>query len=412
MATAERSLGDWTMERLERLAAFSDEPGRLTRLYLSPSYVAAMEQVRAWMTDAGMRVRVDAVGNVVGRYGSARGAALVLGSHIDTVRNAGWYDGNLGVVAAITAIAELHRRGETFPFPVDVVAFGDEEGVRFPTTMTGSRAFVGAIAPDVLDRRDAEGVSIRTALAGADLDPDGLATCAQAPGSIAGYVELHIEQGPVLDREARPLGVVTGIAGATRARIEVTGMAGHAGTVPMAMRHDALACAAEMVLAVERIAGETAELVATVGVIDIRPKAANVIPGFAGFSLDIRSRHDPVRDEGLRRIRAAFRDICERRQAGFTFDIAHRANAVQCDPAMVAICAQALADTGIAPRELVSGAGHDAMIVAGLAPVGMIFVRNRDGISHNPLESVLPGDVDLAVQALIALVRGWSARAA
>ena len=396
------------MDRLQRLAGFSDERDRLTRLYLAPSYVAAMDRVREWMEEAGMRAHVDAVGNVIGRYGDATGPALVLGSHYDTVRNAGWYDGNLGVIAAITAIETFHQRGETFPFPIDVIAFGDEEGVRFPSTMTGSRALIGQVAQEEFDKRDSDGMSIRDALKAAGLDPAALASCARPPADIAGYLEVHIEQGPVLDREARPLGIVTGIAGSTRARIEVTGIAGHAGTVPMEMRHDALACAAEMILAIERVARETVDLVATVGVIDVRPKAGNVIPGFAGFSLDIRSIDDAIREKALGEIRTAFRDISERRHMGFHIDIAHSARVVHCDPGLMELCANALTHLGVEPRRLVSGAGHDAMIVARVAPVGMIFVRCRGGISHNPLESITPEDADLAVRALMEAIRGFT----
>jgi allantoate deiminase len=407
MTAPQATLGLAAMERLQALAGFSDEPDRLTRLYLSPSYVAASDRLRGWMEEAGMRTRVDAVGNVIGRYGDATGPALVLGSHFDTVRNAGWYDGNLGVIAAIAAVGFFHTKGDTFPFPIDVIAFGDEEGVRFPTTMTGSRALAGLVAPDDLDKRDGDGVSVREALASAGLDPDALATCVRAASDIAAYLEVHIEQGPVLERENRPLGIVTGIAGATRARVEVTGIAGHAGTVPMAMRHDALACAAEMILAVETVAHEKPKLVATVGVVDVRPKAANVIPGFAGFSLDVRSEKDVVREEGLAAIRAAFRAICERRHMGFHIDIAHSANAVQCDARLMDLCDEAVRRVGVAPRRLVSGAGHDAMIMARLAPVGMIFVRCRGGISHNPLESISPEDADFAVRALIEAVRAF-----
>ncbi len=246
--------GPELMARLDQLATFSDDPDRLTRLYLSPAHRQAMDPVMAWMQAAGMTTRIDAVGNVVGRYEADRaGAATVLiGSHIDTVIDAGKYDGNLGVLAGIAAVEALHREGLRLPVAIEVIAFGDEEGVRFPTALTGSRAVAGTLDPNLLDARDRDGVAVREALAAAGCDARAYASCARAPGDVLGYLEVHIEQGPVLEAEGLPLGVVTAINGATRARVQVKGEAGHAGTVPMALRRDALAAAAEMVLAVER----------------------------------------------------------------------------------------------------------------------------------------------------------------
>jgi allantoate deiminase len=302
------SFGPALMERLERLAQFSDDPGCLTRLYLSPSHALAAQQVGRWMEEAGMRWRIDAVGNVVGRYdGTGNRPALLLGSHIDTVRNAGRYDGTLGVLAAIAAVGDLAARGERLPFPVEVIAFGDEEGVRFPTTLIGSRAIAGQVRPSDVEARDQDGVSVREALAAFGGDADRIASCTRAPGEVAGYLELHIEQGPVLETEKRPLGIVTAISGATRLQVEVMGGAGHAGTVPMRLRRDALAAAAEMVLAVEREARGRTDLVATVGVIDVKSKAVNVIPCHSAFTLDVRSHDDAVRRDGGDRIRAAVR---------------------------------------------------------------------------------------------------------
>ena len=334
------AFGPALMERLERLAQFSDDPGSVTRLYLSPSHALAAQQVGRWMAEAGMRWRVDAVGNVVGRYAAAgdNRPALLLGSHIDTVRNAGRYDGTLGVLAAIAAVGDLGARGEQPRYPIEVIAFGDEEGVRFPTTLIGSRAIAGTVTASDLDARDGDGVSVREALAVVGGDADRVASCARAPGEVAGYLELHIEQGPVLETEKRPLGVVTAISGATRLRVEVMGVAGHAGTVPMGLRHDALAAAAEMVLAVEREARGRSDLVATVGVIDVRPKAVNVIPGHAGFTVDVRSPDDAVRRDGVERIGERSGPSRAAARGGFSFDVFHEARAVASDPGLMGLC--------------------------------------------------------------------------
>jgi allantoate deiminase len=263
------------MERCDALARHSELPGGLTRVFLSPQWRAAAEQVLAWMREAGMQARIDAIGNASGRYeGAAPGApCLMLGSHLDTVRDAGRYDGMLGVVSAIECVDALNRRGSRLPFAIEVVGFGDEEGVRFGTTLLGSRAVAGSLAPDVLETRDAQGVSIAEALRGAGLSPENLPSVARAKGQVLAYAELHIEQGPVLESEGLALGVVSAINGFSRLRVTLSGMAGHAGTVPMHLRRDALAAAAECVLAVERVAKCDPELVGTVGRIEALPGA-------------------------------------------------------------------------------------------------------------------------------------------
>jgi allantoate deiminase len=257
--------------RLAALATISDDATGLTRLYLSPAHRRAVDLVLAWMRDAGMSAELDATGTVTGHYPGTRDDApvLILGSHIDTVRNAGHYDGNLGVVAAIAVVADLARRGLRMPFAIDVVAFGDEEGVRFQSTLGGSRALAGTFDLAILDERDADGQSRREALVAFGCDPGAIPALARKPGSVLGYVEMHIEQGPVLDSENLPVGIVTAINGATRGSIELTGVSGHAGTVPMALRQDALAGAADIILAVEALAKGRSDLVATVGQINV-----------------------------------------------------------------------------------------------------------------------------------------------
>ncbi|MBK9081744.1 MAG: allantoate amidohydrolase [Rhizobiales bacterium] len=395
------------MARLDELAAFTDEPGRLTRLFLSPSHKRAVAQVIAWMRAAGMTATLDDVGNVRGRYeGATPGApALLLGSHIDTVRDAGRYDGTLGVMLAIAVVAELDRRGERLPFAVDVLAFGDEEGVRFPTTLSGSRAMTGAFDPATLACADGEGVTLEAALRGFGCDPAGIRALAYPPGAALAYVEAHIEQGPVLQARGAALGVVTAINGATRFRVVVEGVAGHAGTVPMAIRSDALAGAAEMILAVEARARGEEDLVATVGQVAVEPGAVNVIPGAARFTIDMRAPDDAQRRAAVADVEAACRAIAERRGLALAMERAHDAPAVACDPRLVAMLAKSVAREGGAPIRLPSGAGHDAMAMARLCPSAMLFVRCRDGISHNPAEAITAEDAGAAFAALLDFVR-------
>jgi hydantoinase/carbamoylase family amidase len=401
------AFGPALMARLDELATFSDEDGRLTRLYLSPAHRRAMRQVAAWMAEAGMAARLDPVGNVIGRYEGLRpGApAILIGSHIDTVIDAGRYDGALGVLAGIAAVGALDRAGERLPVALEVVAFGDEEGVRFPTTLTGSRALAGTFDPGALDARDSEGVSLRAALAAAGCDGDAFDGCARRPEDTVAYLEVHIEQGPVLEAEGLPLGVVSAINGATRWRVEVNGVAGHAGTVPMALRRDALAAAAEMVLAVEREGRAMEDLVATVGQLEVWPGAVNVVPGGVRFSIDVRAPSNAVREAALAVLEATFTSIAERRGAALAIERFHDAGAVSCDPALIEQLSAAVGRAGLAPRLLPSGAGHDAMALAALCPIGMLFVRCAGGISHHPAEAISVADADLAVRVLLDAVR-------
>ena len=396
--------GPALMARLDAFAAFSAEEGALTRLCFTPQHRAAADRLMEWMREAGMEVRLDAAGTVVGRYeGRTPGsAALLLGSHIDTVRNAGKYDGNLGVLAAVAAVAELNRLGERLPFAVEVLAFGDEEGVRFPVTLTGSRAAAGLLDPAALDARDRDGVRLGDALREFGGDPDALAT-AFRPDAL-GFIELHIEQGPVLEAAGLPLGIVIAINGATRFAVTVTGMAGHAGTVPMDMRRDALTAAAEMALAVERYA-RAMPVVATVGRLEALPGAVNVIPGRVPFSVDVRSSDDAARRAAVDALIAEFQAIAARRGVTVAVEMGHDADAAPCTPWVIDHIEEAVRRAGVAPLRLPSGAGHDAMSFAGVLPMGMLFVRCRGGISHNPAESITPEDADLAVRVLLDLIR-------
>lgn len=394
------------MRRLDSLAAHTETPGALTRRFLTPAHHAAMQQVAAWMTDAGMTARIDPIANVIGRLeGGKPGApAILIGSHIDTVADAGKYDGNFGVIVGLEAAEALRTAG--LRHAIEVVAFGDEEGVRFPSHLLSSRALSGAVTPEELHTTDADGVSVRVALAALGLDPDKLSQCQRRPEDIAAYLEVHIEQGPVLQAQDQPLAAVTAISGATRMRITVAGVAGHAGTVPMTLRHDALAAAAEMVLAVERIGKASGTgLVATVGRMDVLPGAPNVIPGEARFTVDVRSPFDTQRRRVVADILDQFMAVAKARGVRLSSEIYYDAPAAVMDGKVVMAVADAIAATGHQPLQLASGAGHDAMAIAPHWPSAMMFVRCKDGISHNTAESITIDDCGVAIRALIETIR-------
>lgn len=408
---AGRSPGHVVMTRLDALARFSADAGALTRLYLSTEHKAAALQVQAWMQEAGMpAARIDAVGNVVGRYEAVRPGqpALLLGSHIDTVRNAGKYDGALGVIGAIQAVAELNAAGERRPFAIEVIAFGEEEGVRFPVALTTSRAVAGTLDAAALDAVDDKGISVRQALQQFGCNPFEVPGVPRRKEDVLGYVELHIEQGPVLEAEGLPLGVVTAIAGASRLAVEVSGMAGHAGTVPMALRQDALTAASEMILAIERVGRSTEDIVTTVGRIEALPGAVNVVPGGARFTIDIRSPSDARLSAAIAAIRQELESIARNRKVGVRLAPAYAERAATCAPWMVEQLAAAVARSGVAPRRLPSGAGHDGLAMVALCPIGMLFIRCAGGISHHPAEAILTEDVEIAIGVLLDFLRHFA----
>lgn len=384
----------------------SDEPGRLTRLAYGPAWLRATGLVRGWMGEAGLATRLDAVGNLVGRLEGvpAGGPAVLLGSHLDTVIDAGRYDGVLGVLLGLAAVEVVRAAGQIPPFALEVVAFADEEGVRFPSALTGARAMAGTLDPAVLEGRDRDGVSLAEALRGCGLDPAGITACARRREEVLACLEAHIEQGPVLDREGLPLGLVTAIAGAARLRVEVRGEAGHAGTVPMALRRDALCAAAEAILGIERLARGSEGLVATVGRIEAAPGAVNTIPGRVVFTVDLRSAADEARARAEASLRALVAETARRRGVEARVETTHAAPAVACDARLVGTLGRACARHGIPERRLVSGAGHDAMAMAALAPTAMLFLRCRDGISHDPAEATRPEDVAAALAVLVTTI--------
>ena len=384
-------------------APYSDMADGLYRGYLTPAYAAAQEALAGWMEEAGMQVHRDAAANLVGRYeGSSAGApVLVIGSHLDSVRDGGRYDGPLGIMLGVECVAALRDRGQRMPFAIDVIAFGDEEGSRFPAAMLTSRAVAGLLDVAALDIADADGVTL--AEAGADVA--GYLDAAREPGSVRAYLEAHIEQGPVLEREGLAVGTVTGIAAQLRSRITLRGEAGHAGTMPMSYSRDALAGAAQMVLAIERIGLEDdADLVATVGVMDALPGAANVVPGEARFTIDIRSGDQQRRDRAATEIIAALKQIAEDRGLSLGIDLVHDLPASPCDPGLMDMLDAATRDAGQPVRRLVSGAGHDAMVMSALCPTAMLFIRCSGGGSHNPAEHVEADDAETALQVMLGFI--------
>jgi allantoate deiminase len=398
------------VERVDELAGISDEPDRLTRLFGGPGMRRANALVCSWMEQAGLTVRQDAFGNLMGRYPGAGAKTLLLGSHLDTVRDAGKYDGALGVLLAIACVEQCRQSRRALPFSIEVIAFADEEGVRYQSGCLGSHAVAGSFDPGDLERIDAAGVKLADAIRAFGGDPARLDSCRLEADHLLGYVEVHIEQGPVLDRQHHAVGLVTAIAGQTRARIDFRGAAGHAGTVPMNLRHDALCAAAEFILEVEQLARRVPGLVATVGQIAAEPNAGNVIPGAVRLSLDARHQEDARRQEACRQLRQTLGSIEQRRQIQCSWQSVQETPSVPCSPELSALLRQAALNHQPEIPALASGAGHDAAVMARLAPAAMLFVRCRDGLSHHPDESVQAGDIGLALAVLFDFVCLLAAR--
>ena len=406
-------LGNRVWDWAERLAQHSDpgyaERGELTVTYLTDAHRACAQRLSHWMkADCGFdEVEIDAVGNVVGVYhGQDRAAPrLLTGSHYDTVRNGGKYDGRLGIFVPMAVVAELHRAGRRLPFGIEVVGFAEEEGQRYKATFLGSGALVGQFDPAWLDQVDADGVTMRAAMQQAGLCIDDIPALARDPAKYLGFVEVHIEQGPVLAELDLPLGVVTSINGSVRFVGEISGMASHAGTTPMGRRRDAALAVAELALFVERRAASVPHVVGTVGILEVPNGSINVVPGRCRFSLDIRATTDAARDACLHDVRTELAAICQRRGVSVTLDETMRASAAPSDPAWQARWERAVAATGLPVHRLPSGAGHDAMKLHEVMPQAMLFVRGLNaGISHNPLESSTNEDIELSVRAFAHLL--------
>ncbi len=402
--------GDRAEQMLAEIAAASTTTEGVTRLPWTDQHRAAVIVMTGWMQDAGLEVQMDAAGTLVGRSPGGRGKPVLLfGSHQDSVRSGGRYDGIMGICLACLAARRFRDRWDALPFAVEVLAFADEEGVRFPTALIGPRALAGTLDPAVFDLPDAEGVTMRAAMAGMGVDADAALGLARDPARILGYVEAHIEQGPVLEDQGLPVGVVTGICGISRYAVEVTGETGHAGTVPMEGRKDALVTASKVIAALPDLAAANPGLRATVGWLDIAPNAVNGIPSRVRMTVETRSVDDAERADFAEEIAALVSDAATATRTDATFARTYDQPAVTCDPRLMALLEQATTQAGCDPLPLPSGATHDASAMADLCGVAMLFVRCRGGVSHRPDEYASAADMGVAVEVMARMIEGLAA---
>ena len=391
------------VRRLDELGRVTDESGKLTRTFLSPAMRRANARVSPWMRAGGLAVREDSVGNLIGRLESKTPGAktLLLGSHLDTVRDAGKFDGALGVLLPIVALGELKRRGVALPFAVEVIGFSEEEGVRFASAYLGSKGYAGKLRAADLNFRDAKGVSVGDALRALGKKKFSLRIAAHRSRDLLGYLEVHIEQGPVLESKKLAVGVVSAIAGQTRGRLTFHGKAGHAGTTPMNLRRDALTGAAEFILFAETLARGCEPLVATVGTVAVAPGAPNVIPGEVTLSLDVRHPRDDSRKAAFTLLLDVAKKIARQRKLTVAWQPTQDNGAVACSPELTARLEKSVRAVQRRSLSLVSGAGHDAVVMSSLTPVAMLFVRCREGLSHHPDEFASPADLDVALRVVV-----------
>jgi OHCU decarboxylase len=405
------ALGNTIMEWAEVIGGWSDDDTGLTCAYMTTAHRKTAAQLATWMREAGMEVHIDAVGNVVGRYLSddPKAKTLMTGSHYDTVCNGGKYDGREGILLPIAVVKHLHERGERLPFHLEIIGFSEEEGVRFKSTFLGSNAIAGRFDMKLLDKLDADGISMRAALLDAGHKPDEIPQIARRREDLLGFVEVHIEQGPVLLERGLPAGIVTSIAGSCRYHVELTGVASHAGTTPMHMRKDAAAAAAEIILYVEKRCAKAPSLVGTVGQLQVPNGSVNVVPGGCRLSLDIRAADDATRDAAREDILSEIEAICARRNIEFRIDLLVSAPAVPCAPWLMEQLSASTARAGVATFKLTSGAGHDAMAIAAITDVAMLFTRcGNGGISHNPLETMTADDAEISAQIFLDFLRNFT----
>ncbi|MCK0753488.1 M20 family metallo-hydrolase [Chromohalobacter japonicus] len=406
------NLGQQLMARLDEAAQYSLPGEGVTRLFCSEEHRQVLALIGDWMRQAGLTPELDASGNLVGRNARAQAGekTLILGSHQDTVVEGGKYDGMLGVALPLQALQALKDDAVELPYGVEVVAFGDEEGTRFQSTLIGSRALAGTFQMESLDAKDAGGVVLGEALRNFGGDPGAISALARAPEQVLGFCEVHIEQGPVLEQRGRAVGVVTALTGIERHRVTLVGKAGHAGTTPMPGRRDALVGAAEMVMEADRVLNTTKELVGVIGMLDVRPNAVNVIPAETTFTLELRSPDPEVRRTGREQLLSAFANIAEVRGLVLDMQQTYSAEAVDCADWMVEALEVASEECGQPAERLFSGAGHDGLAMNDLTAIGMLFVRCRDGLSHHPDEAISVEDADAATRVMMAFLRGFDER--
>ncbi|HEY5552036.1 MAG TPA: allantoate amidohydrolase [Opitutaceae bacterium] len=404
------------VQMIDELAQVSEESDRLTRTFLSPAMERANALVGRWMREAGMEVREDSIGNLAGRLPSQTQdpgpETLILGSHLDTVRNAGRFDGSIGVLLPIVALKELAGSGVKLPFTVEVIGFSEEEGVRFASAYLGSEGYCGRLKESTLELRDSNGVTMRDTLEARNGRPFAPPAAAHHRSKLLGYVETHIEQGPVLETAGLAVGVVSAIVGQSRFKLTWKGKAGHAGTTPMRLRRDALAGAAEFAVAVERLAKRTRGLVATIGVFEVPGGASNVIPAEVRHTLDVRHADDRVRREAVAKLRAHAAAIAARRALRCAWKTTQDDRAIACSRALTARLSESVRRVQGRSMEVASGAGHDAVVMATLCPVAMLFVRSRDGLSHHPDEFTSNHDLGVALRVMVDFLTSLAQREA
>jgi allantoate deiminase len=392
------------MQRCDEAGSFTEEAGKITRTFLSEPMQGLHRLLTGWMSAAGMSVQLDAAGNLIGRYAgvSALLPVLMMGSHLDTVPDAGKYDGVLGVLLGVAAVQAL--RGRRLPFGIDVIAFSEEEGIRYRAPFLGSRAICGRFEPGLLDRIDSRGITMAQAFRSFGLDPARISEAVYSAGGIGSYLEVHIEQGPVLESLGARVGVVQAIAGQSRLWAVIRGSAGHAGTLPMEGRRDALAAAAELVIEIERLGQEVSELRATVGTLSVEPGAVNVVPGTVRLCIDVRHADDETRTAAVAEIRALGAKLAERRDVNFAVVEEEHHRAVPADGHLSRMLGAAVVASGQPLHRLMSGAGHDAAVMASVTPWSMLFVRSPGGVSHSPEERVLEEDVSVALDVVVRYI--------
>ncbi|WP_249977318.1 allantoate amidohydrolase [Vreelandella olivaria] len=400
-------LGQILIKRLDEAALFSEPGPGVTRLFCSPEHRNILPLISHWMEQAGLTPELDAAGNLVGRCPKAQagGKTFIMGSHQDSVIEGGKYDGMLGVALPLLALEALRHEGITLPYGVEVVAFGDEEGVRFPTTLVGSKALAGSITPNQLEARDTQGISLKEALITFGCSPENIPAIARDPVNTLGFLEVHIEQGPILEQSDHAVGIVTALTGIERHQVTLIGKAGHAGTTPMSMRHDALVGAAEMVLAIDSVLQGTDDLVGVVGKLDIHPNAVNVIPALVTFTVELRSPEAAIRHQGRDAVEAIVKEVATRRELAFDMENTYSADAVACADWIMQSLEEACTQVDQPVERLFSGAGHDGLAMQALTDIGMLFVRCKAGLSHHPDETITANDGETATRVLMAFLK-------
>ena len=394
--------GHLVYDRLEQAAQFSRPGPGVTRLFLSAEHKQVAALICDWMKQAGLEPEIDAAGNIVGRDEKARNGAptLIMGSHQDSVVSGGKYDGMLGVALPIAVIEGLHNRNIDLPFGIEIVAFGDEEGTRFQSTLVGSRALAGTFDPAALDATDDPGISVRSALKEFGCDPENIPALKRSRQNTLGFLEVHIEQGPILEAQNLPVGIVTALTGIERHRVLIKGKASHAGTTPMDKRHDALLAAADIVHKVNQVCCETDGMVGVVGKLEVSPNAVNVIPDSVDLTIELRAPERAVRVNGRGAILSALGNIAQNRAVAISADQTYEAEGVPCAGWMMNGLEAAITEHNIRPLRLFSGAGHDGLAMHDLCDIGMLFVRCKDGLSHHPNEAITAEDTGIAAKVL------------